>query len=111
MAISSEYKAYLEDQLSDFGSITIKRMFGGAGIWHQNVMFALIADDVLYLKVGAENISDFEKEGMKPFTYQGKSRPVQMSYYEVPAHILEDPHMLADWAGKAYAIAARPKST
>jgi DNA transformation protein len=37
------------EQMADFGFVTARRMFGGAGIYRDGMMFALIADDVLYL--------------------------------------------------------------
>lgn len=113
MAVSLEYKAFLEDQFERFGSVTIRPMFGGAGIFRDGVMFGLVANETLYLKAGDENRDDFEARGMSPFTYHGKSKPVSMSYYEVPIDVLEDAQDLKAWADKALGTAlaaARKKS-
>ena len=90
MAVSDDYLAYVLDQLGGVGVVQARRMFGGAGIYCRGVMFALVADDVLYLK---------EKGG----------NAVEMSYYEAPADILEDRDLLASWAQKALDIAVRKK--
>ena len=85
-------------------------MFGGAGVYVDDVMFALIADDTLYLKADGTTASAFEDEGMKPFTYTAKGRkPVSMSYWEVPPRLLEEPDELADWARTAHRIACEKK--
>ncbi len=36
--------------MAGFGPVTVRPMFGGAGIFRDGLMFALIADEVLYLK-------------------------------------------------------------
>lgn len=47
MAVSKDYLIFIQDQFTHFGEIQIKRMFGGAGIYHQGIMFALVSDDLL----------------------------------------------------------------
>jgi DNA transformation protein len=105
MAVSPDYKAFLKDQFERFGPIAIRPMFGGAGIFRDGVMFGLVAYETLYLKVGDENRNDFDRQGMKPFTYHGKTKPVSLGYYEVPVDILEDPRELQVWAEKAFTVA------
>ena len=111
MSISPEFADYLNDQLASFGPVAIRRMFGGAGLFRDGVMFGLIADETLYLKTGDANRADFEAAGMGPFTYAGKSKPVSMSYHEVPADVLEDSDLLSEWAGKAFAVAHAAEAT
>jgi DNA transformation protein len=105
MAISPDFQAFLQDQLGLFGPIAIRRMFGGAGIFRDGLMFGLVVDETLYLKVDDTNRGDFERAGMGPFTYLRKSKPASLGYFEVPADVLEDPHEMRDWAEKAFAVA------
>jgi len=105
MAISPEFQEFLQDQLALFGPIGIRRMFGGAGVFRDGLMFALVVDETLYLKVGDMNRDDFERAGMKPFTYMRKSKPASLGYYEVPADVLEDRQEMRDWAERAFAVA------
>ncbi len=105
MAVSPEFLDFLKDQLSPFGPVSARRMFGGAGLFRDNLMFALIAEDTLYLKIDERNRPDYEAAGMEPFTYEGKGRKMQMSYYEIPPDILEDPADLSEWARKAFEAA------
>jgi len=111
MAASEGFKDFIRDQLAGFGPVTIRNMFGGAGIYADGVMFALVANDVLYLKADERSARAFAAEGMSPFTYHraGKA-PVAMSYWEAPPRLLEEPDELAAWAREAYHIACASKT-
>jgi len=109
MSVNAEFAAFLHEQLERFGPVTIRPMFGGAGLFHDGVMFGLIAYDTLYFKTGDANRTDYENAGMGPFTYEGKSKPVAMSYHQVPADLLEDPDGLSEWARRAFDVALTSK--
>jgi DNA transformation protein len=112
MAISENFKEYVVDQLGKLGFVTVKKMFGGAGIYYDGLIFGLLADDVLYFKVDDSNRSDYEQAGMEPFQ-PFDDKPMVMQYYEVPVDILENRELLADWARKALSASknrpAKPK--
>lgn len=98
MKSTSEYLDYVMEKLSPLGQIKSRAMFGGYGIFHEGVMFALIADDNLYFKVNESNRDDYRKAGSQPF-------PHGISYWEVPAEVLEDDSELHEWAKSSLAIA------
>ncbi len=54
-------------------------MFSGYGIYHDGLMFGLVAGDTLYLKGDAENANHREKEGLGRFEYSSGERVVKMS--------------------------------
>ncbi len=110
MAASREFCDHLVDLLRPFGPVSIRRMFGGAGIYRDGLMFALVAYDTLYFKVDDRTRPGFERAGMRPFTYEGKTDPVTMSYFQAPPEALEDADLLAGWARDAYAAALRAKA-
>jgi DNA transformation protein len=58
MTVSESYKEYAVDQLGKLGFVTLKKMFGCAGIYYDGLIFGLLADDVLYFKVDDCNRSD-----------------------------------------------------
>jgi len=107
MPLNPEYAAFIEDLLAAFGPVKVKRMFGGGGVYRDGVMFALIADDTLYLKADAETEKRFAAEGSRPFEYRGKNRPVSLSYWQLPERLYDEPDELAEWARHAYAAALR----
>ncbi len=107
MAVNEEYLKYIQDQLTEFGDIYIKRMFGGIGIFKDGLMFAKIGGDTFRLKVDESNQKQFEDRGMKPFHSEKKKKG--MPYWEVPQDILEDRTELAKWANQSYIIALKSK--
>ena len=95
---------------SVFGPVTVRRMFGGAGIYADGTMFALVADGVIYLKTGDSNAAIFEREQLAPFTFSKRTgERVVTSYRRMPDRLYDDPDELAVWAGAALAVAQRPK--
>ena len=111
MASSPGFRDRMLGALLPFGPVRARAMFGGYGLYLDGVMFALIAYDTLYFKVDDGNRGDFLAAGMRPFTYQGKRRPVEMSYYAVPPRLFDDPGALAGWADGAHRAAQRARRT
>ena len=90
MPVSHEFVEYVLEQLSGWGEVSVRQMFGGAGLYRGGTMFAVIADDVAYLKVDDTNRDDFVKAGSAPFLpYPEKNKSTVMSYFEIPAEVLE----------------------
>ena len=104
MAVSKGFTDFVVEQLDGCGLITAKRMFGGVGLYRDDVFFAIIADDVLYLKVGDKNRVDYERAKCERFHPHGDDR-ASLSYYSVPVSVLEDPRELTMWAKKSIAVA------
>ena len=112
MPVSAEFRDYVTDLFAPLGEVKIKLMFGGAGVYFKDQMFALLADERIYLKANDETRKAFEAEGSKPFMFENKNGEIlAMSYLEVPARLLDNADELAIWARRAYevAIAGRAK--
>jgi DNA transformation protein and related proteins len=111
MAASGEYLDFIKEQLSGFGPVTVRRMFSGAGIFRDGLMFALIADETLYFKADPASQGEFEALSLPPFAYgaRGGKRTV-MSYWRAPEACLDDRDEMAEWARKAFAAALRAKN-
>lgn len=108
--VSDEFLDFVVDQLSGWGEVSVRRMFGGAGLYCRGVMFRLIADDVAYLKVDDSNRKDFIKARSSPFNpYPDKVKTTVMSYYEIPADVLENREELAKWAQRSLTVAKKKK--
>ncbi len=108
MAVSAEYCAFVLELLEPLGGVSLRRMFGGAGLFCHGVMFGLIAGERLYLKSGDGNRADFEDAGCGPFTYATKNGEQGiMSYYEAPDSLFDEPDEMLDWARKALDEALR----
>ena len=109
MAVSEQYKDFVVDLFSPLGAIKVRSMFGGGGVYYKDTMFALISDETLFLKVDASNQSAFEEEGSGPFMYDGKGKPISMSYYELPERLLDETDELMEWAKRSIDVALRSK--
>lgn len=108
MAVSETYLRFVIDQLR--APIVAKRMFGGVGLYYDEQFFALIANNTLFFKVDDANRPDYVAAGMEPFRPYGEGSS-SMSYFTVPAEILEDPATLKRWFDKAVAAASTKQRT
>ena len=105
---------FINDLFAPFGPVVVRRMFGGAGIYREGLMFALVFDGAIFLRVDVASIPDFEREGSSPFVYTrakspGKIGRASLSYWRLPERLYDDPEELGVWAGRALAIAQRKK--
>jgi DNA transformation protein len=98
----------LKDLFAAIGPIAIRRMFGGKGLYADGRIFGLVAFDTIYLKTDVDSAERLRAVGSRPFTYQGKAKPVTItSYWSLPESALDDPEEAARWARSALAVAAR----
>ncbi len=110
MAASSSHLDYLKDLFAPFGDITIRKMFGGAGIYCDGAIFAITGDEGVWLKVDDVTRAQFEEAGLEPFKVEfdnGKSGT--MSYYNAPEDIYDDNDELTRWTELALGAARRAK--
>lgn len=100
----------IEEMFQALGPVTIKRMFGGKGIYHQGRILALELHDEILFKADAVSAPDFSAAGCRQWTYEGRSgKPVKMPYWSVPDEAFDDPDLMALWARRAYEAALRAK--
>ena len=106
MAVASAYLQYVLEQLSRLGRVTSRRMFGGVGLYCDDLFFGLIDDDTLYFKVNDGTRGEYESRRMKPFRPFKDKPDVSMTYYTVPIDVLDDAEELVIWARRSVAVAA-----
>jgi DNA transformation protein and related proteins len=111
MAVSANYLSYVMDQLSTLGTVRSRRMFGGIGLYCDDLFFALIDDDVLYFKVDDSNRADYVSRGCEAFRpVADDPDTVSMNYYRIPEDVLEHSDEARHWAQKSVLIAAAAAS-
>ena len=103
---------YIEDLFASVGSVTIKRMFGGRGIYCAHGIFALEAFDQLHVKGDAQTAPIYEAEGMRRWVYDNPKtgRQSAMPYWQVPDEALDSADAMAPWARLAVETAIRAKT-
>lgn len=100
----------IREMFDSLGEVTIKRMFGGKGIYHQGVILALEVDGDILLKADQVSAPDFAQAGSSQWTYDGKSKPVAMPYWSIPDAAIDDPEEMAQWVRLAWEAALRAKT-
>jgi DNA transformation protein and related proteins len=106
---------FIAELFASFGRVTMRRMFGGAGLFTEGIMFGLVFDGAIFLRVDEASIPDFEREGSVPFVYTRAKSPGRvghhsLSYWRLPERLYDDPEELVSWARRAFAIAERRKT-
>ncbi|HEV3286766.1 MAG TPA: TfoX/Sxy family protein [Steroidobacteraceae bacterium] len=103
MAVSSDYLQFILEQLHGLGQVHARRMFGAAGLYCDEIFFGIISDDTLYLRVDEASRPDYTSRGMQAFRPYADRPEVSMTYFEVPADVLEDAAELLTWSRRALA--------
>ena len=93
-----------------FGAVDVRRMFGGAGIFADDMMIGLVHDGVIYLKCDEQTEPAFERESLGPFTYRRKGKLASLNYRRMPDRLYDDPDELAAWAREALGAARRHRA-
>jgi DNA transformation protein len=105
MAVSGDYLGYILEQLAQLGAVRSQRMFGAAGLYCDELFFGIVSDDTLYLRTDEAGRAAFTSRGMRPFRPYADRPEVSMTYFEVPAEVLEDAEQLAAWSRRSVAAA------
>lgn len=108
MAITKEFAAYLEDLFSVLPGSSVRRMFGGVGVFRHGLMYALALEDgKICLKADEETHADFRAEGCQPWIYERDGKKMDMGYWQMPERLMDDEDALRQWAEKAFEVAMR----
>lgn len=99
----------IRDIFAGLEPVSIRRMFGGKGIYHQGVIVAIEVDGQIMLKGDSETGPEFERAGATRWVYSGKNKPVAMPYWSIPDSAVDDPDEMAVWTRKAYEAALRTR--
>ena len=98
----------IDEMFSSLGPVTVKRMFGGKGIYHRGLIVAVEVRGEVLLKADALSAPDLAAAGARRWTYEGRSgKRVEMPYWTVPDAALDDPDEMARWVWLAWAAAVR----
>lgn len=98
----------IEDLFSGLGAVTIKRLFGGKGVYFRGLIIAIDWHDQLLLKGDAVTAPQLEAAGATRWSYDGKTgKRVNMPYWTLPEAALDDPDVMTDWLRLAYDAALR----
>jgi DNA transformation protein len=106
MPLTPDWYADLLTRLGAARPVTAKKMFGGAGLYLDGVMFGIADDDRLYFKVDDQTKVRYESEGMGGWIPHGAQ-----SYREVPSRLLSEPEELGEWMDEAVEVSRAKAKT
>ena len=102
---------FVEELFEPLGPVRIRKMFGGAGVFAHDAMFALLADEVVYLKTDEALRAEMEAEGCEPFVYEkSDGKLFDMGYLSLPTDAAEEPEAASKWGRKALDVALKAKA-
>lgn len=108
MAIADSFIEHAKELFAPFGDIRVRKMFGAAGVYCDELFFAVMDDEAVYFKVDDTSRAAFEARGLRPFTFETKEGATAvMSYYSAPDDIFDDEDELKRWTTLALDAAAR----
>jgi len=97
--------------LAPLGHPRSRRMFGGHGLYVDDLFIALIAFERLYLKADDATRAQFEAAGCEPFVYEAKRKRVSLGYWTAPEEAMDSPAAMVPWAKLALQSALRARQT
>ena len=108
MVASASFAEFLREQLAPLGRVTMRRMFGKTGVFCDGLMFGLVTDDTLYLRVDDGNRTAFkEAETFPPLNYEKRGSIIDLSFWRAPERLFDEPDELVTWAQIALGAARR----
>ena len=107
MKQTNPFHNYVEDLFATLGNIRIRKMFGGAGVYAGEEMFALVDNDQIYVKADDDLKADLQAEGGEPFMWTNPKtgRTMTMSYVSLPVNAMDDTEQASQWGRKALDVA------
>ena len=109
-ATADAFVAHCVELLSAFGHARAKHMFGGYGLYLDDLFIAIVAEGELFLKVDAHTRPQFEAAGCRAFVYSKAAQAISMGYWSAPEQATESAALLRPWVQLAQAAALRARA-
>ncbi len=104
MVASESFAEFLREQLAPLGRVAMRRMFGKTGVFCDGLMFGMVTDNMLYLRVDDHNRAAFkEAESFPPLNYEKKGCTIDLTFWRAPERLFDEPDELVTWARAALA--------
>src|SRR5258708_2605369 len=108
MVASDSFAEFLREQFAALGRITLRRMYGKTGVFCDGVLFGMVTDNMLYLRVDERNREAFkEAASSPPLNYAKGGSTIDLSFWRAPERLFDEPDELVAWARVALAAARR----
>ena len=99
MSFDEGLYAWVQEALEPLGRVTMRRMMGGATLYLDGTIFAILDDSELWFKADEESNAVWDEQGCERFTYVMKDGWVeQMNYRRAPVDVYDEPEAMQRWA-------------
>ena len=99
VSTDESFKDFVLDQLQDLNGVEARPMFGGHGLYKDEIFFGIVHKGKLFFKVDESTVGEYRRRKMRSFHPNAKQ--TLRSYYEVPVEIIEDGERLGAWTEAA----------
>lgn len=108
MSADSGLIAWVTEALEPVGSVSMRHMMGGATLYLDGTIFAIISGDELWFKADGDSDALWDDAGCARFTYRmGEGREGSMNYRRAPDSVYDDADAMREWAAPAIAAGLR----
>jgi DNA transformation protein len=108
MSVDEGLFAWVEEALEPLGKISLRKMMGGATLYLDGVIFAILDDGEIWFKADEETNAIWDGESCERFTVTFKDGTVdRMNYRRAPSDVYDDPEAMQRWAKLAVEAGAR----
>lgn len=99
MALDTGLVDWVSEAMAPLGTVTWRRMMGGATLYLDGAIFAIVGFDAVWFKADAESDATWDAAGCARFTYEmGEGRSGSMNYRRAPDDVYDDADSLREWA-------------
>lgn len=110
MSAGADFATYCAELLAPAGEVRYRRMFGGYGLYVDDLFVAIIVGDTLYLKADEESRLRFQAAGSRRFEYTRQGKLQGMAFWTVPPEAMDSPALMRPWAQLAVEAARRARA-
>lgn len=108
MAFDESLYAWAQEALEPVGPVTMRKMMGGATLYLDGTIFAILDGDEIWFKADAETDAVWNAQGCERFSMTFKDGRVDtMNYRRAPTDVYDDAEAMQRWAALAVEAGAR----
>jgi DNA transformation protein len=108
MSVDEGLYAWVQEAMEPLGRVTMRRMMGGATLYLDGTIFAILDEGEIWLKADSESDPLWDAEGCEKFSVTFRDGKVDvMNYRRAPQDVYDDADAMRHWAGLAVEAGAR----
>ncbi|HEX8655254.1 MAG TPA: TfoX/Sxy family protein [Allosphingosinicella sp.] len=102
MAFDEGLYGWVQEALEPLGAVTMRKMMGGATLYLDGTIFAILDDGEIWFKSDADADATWDSAGCERFSMTFKDVRVDtMNYRRGPQDVYDDPDAMRRWASLA----------